>query len=193
MQINRPIILASKSPRRNELLGKLNIPFSVQTREVDESYPQGLNPEEIAIYLAEKKSQAFNEKIDTEIVLTADTLVVINNKVLGKAANYEEAFRMLKLLSGNKHIVITAVCLRSKKQIKTFTESTNVYFYNISDKEIADYINNYKPYDKAGAYGIQDTFGLTVICKIEGCYYNVVGLPVSRLYKEMKAFLLAEQ
>ncbi len=182
------IILASQSPRRQELLKELGLEFSILVKKnIDESYPKGLNSTEIALYLAEHKASYYIEDLkQNDLLITADTIVCYNNKILNKPANYEEAKEMLKLLSGNKHQVITGVCLRTKQQSKTFAVSTDVYFNNISEQEIDFYINNYKPYDKAGAYGIQEWIGYIAVKKIEGSYFNVVGLPVQYLYEELK-------
>lgn len=193
MKISRPIILASKSPRRQELLKMLNIKFKIASIDIQESYPNRLKPTEIATYLALKKANAFKKKINDEIIITADTIVVADGKILGKPKKHTDAFKMLKLLSNNKHKVITSVCLRSKHQIKTFFETTLVYFNKLTDDQINDYIRNCKPYDKAGAYAIQEWIGLTGIKKIEGCYYNVVGFPVAKFVKEFQKFILSEE
>ncbi|WP_207420862.1 Maf-like protein [Desertivirga brevis] len=181
------IILASKSPRRQELLSKTGIEFDVVLKDVDESYPEGLSPKEVAIYIAEKKAKAFDETLEENaIVLTADTIVSIDNKILGKPENEDEAMEMLSLLSGRKHDVITGVALLQNHQIFSFAETTEVYFLPLSPDEIKYYIQTYQPFDKAGAYGIQEWIGLAGIERINGSYSNVVGLPTHRVYEELQ-------
>jgi septum formation protein len=184
------IILASRSPRRQQLLKDLGLDFDVVIRDFTETYPDNLSGEEIALYLAEEKAKSFRDEIsDNEIVITADTIVWCNNKVLGKPAGKEEAVKMIGELSGNTHEVITGVSLLSAFNQRTFCESTRVTFEKLSDKEINYYVEKFKPYDKAGAYGIQEWIGVAACSWIEGSYFNVVGLPVQRLYKELKKFL----
>jgi septum formation protein len=183
------IILASKSPRRQELIKALETEYLLTGYDVDESFDDSLHAEEIVKYLARKKAEAYPEALgNDEVLLTADTIVWINNTVLNKPADEEESYRMLKQLCGHTHEVYTGVCLVSNKQKKVFAECTKVTCRNLSDKEIRHYIESYQPFDKAGSYGIQDWFGYTAVEKIEGCYYNVMGLPVSRIYAELKAF-----
>lgn len=194
---NYKIILASKSPRRQTLLKELlsadkknPISLEIKTKETEENYPKNLKDEEIAIFLSKQKADAFsNDEIgENTILITADTIVCLNNLVLGKPKNFYEAVGTLKLLSGKKHKVITAVSLRSIDKVKTFSVTTNVFFKELSDEEIIFYVKNYKPYDKAGAYGIQEWIGYIGIEKIEGSFYNVMGLPVQALYKELIEF-----
>ena len=183
------LILASKSPRRQYLLKELGFDFELSTKDVDESFPENLKAHEIPVYLCQKKAEAFEEELTNEtIVITADTIVWIDNQVLNKPENFDDAMRMLKLLSGKKHEVYTGVCLKSKSKIKTFYALTNVYFKTLSQEEIEYYINNFNPYDKAGAYGAQDWIGYIAIEKIEGSYFNVMGLPVKELYEELLNF-----
>jgi septum formation protein len=185
------IILASRSPRRQELLHELGLKFDVIIKEYEEVYPEGLGGAEIARFVAHEKAACFKKEIsDNEIVIAADTIVWCNGKVLGKPVNHEDATRILKEISGNTHEVITAVSLLSRSKEITFSESTKVTFEAMSEDEIAYYIYNYKPYDKAGAYGIQEWIGILACSHIEGSYFNVVGLPVQRLYKELQNFLL---
>lgn len=180
------IILASKSPRRQFLLKDLGLNFEVHTKDVDESFPENLKAEQIPLYLCEKKANAFDSELtDNTIVITADTIVWINGQVLNKPENFEDAVRMLKLLSGKMHEVYTGVCLKSKQKTKSFYSLTKVYFKNLSIEEIKYYIKNYNPYDKAGAYGAQEWLGYIAIEKIEGSYFNVMGLPVRELYEEL--------
>jgi septum formation protein len=185
------IILASRSPRRQQLLLELGLKFEVVIEDYDETYPAGMTGEEIARYVAFKKAASFeNEISDSEIVIAADTIVWCNNKVLGKPVNQEDAFAILKEISGNTHEVITGVSLRSKSKELTFSDSTKVTFETFTDEEIYYYIDKFKPYDKAGAYGIQEWIGILACSHIDGSYFNVVGLPVQRLYKELQRFIL---
>jgi septum formation protein len=181
-----PIILASKSPRRQELLQLMGLDFKVVLREVDETYPEGLTPAEIAVHIAEKKAKAFDEVIHDEIVITADTIVCLDGKILGKPENEEHAFEILSDLSGKRHEVITAVCLLKNHQLTSFYEVSEVFFKTISEEQIRYYISTYAPMDKAGAYGIQEWIGLVAVEKINGAYSNIVGLPTQRLYEELQ-------
>jgi septum formation protein len=185
------IILASRSPRRQQLLRELGLTFEVVAEDYDETYPSGLTGEEIARYVAYEKSALFRNKLsDNEIVITADTIVWCNNKVLGKPADREDAIAILKEISGNTHEVITGVSILTKNREITFSDSTRVTFELFSEEEILYYIDNFKPYDKAGAYGIQEWIGIIACSHIDGSYFNVVGLPVQRLYKELIRFVL---
>lgn len=163
----------------------MGIDFNIVLKEVDESYPDGLRPSEIAVYIAEKKAKAFDQEISNEIVITADTIVCINEQILGKPENEEDAFEILSVLSGNKHEVITAVSLLKDHKITSFYEVSEVFFKPISAEQIRYYISTGQPMDKAGAYGIQEWIGLIAIEKINGSYTNVVGLPTDRLYEEL--------
>lgn len=184
------IILASHSPRRQQLLRELGIRFDVVLKDYPETYPKNLKGKEIALYLARGKAKLFKKEIsDNEIVITADTIVWCNNKVLGKPSDNRDARRMIMEISGNTHEVITGVCLFSTLRNKTFAVSTKVTFDTLSDDEITFYIDKYKPFDKAGAYGIQEWIGIAACSHIEGSYFNVVGLPVQRLYKELQRFI----
>jgi septum formation protein len=184
------IILASRSPRRQQLLRQLGIKFDVVIRDNIEAYPPGLSGEEIAVYLAREKAGSFRNKLsDNEIVITADTIVWCNNRVLNKPANANEARLMISDLSGNTHEVITGVSLLSSVKEKTFSVSTKVTFIRLSDEEINYYIEKFRPYDKAGAYGIQEWIGIAACSRIEGSYFNVVGLPAQKLYEELKEFI----
>jgi septum formation protein len=183
--MNQKIILASKSPRRQELLKLMDLDFRIVLKEVDESYPEGLSPEEIAVYIAKKKAEAFDELVTDEVVLTADTIVSIGDKILGKPENEAHAVEMLNLLSGNVHQVITGVCLFYKQKYHSFYDVSDVTFRNMSDQEIRHYVGKYKPMDKAGSYGIQEWVGVTGIVRINGSYTNVVGLPTEKLYQAL--------
>jgi septum formation protein len=184
------IILASRSPRRQQLLLELGLKFDVVVEEYDESYPEGLTGEETARFVACKKAALFRSKLsENEIVIAADTIVWCNNKVLGKPVDKDDATSILKEISGNTHEVITGVSILSGSKEITFSESTRVTFETFSEEEIGYYIENYKPYDKAGAYGIQEWIGIIACSHIDGSYFNVVGLPVQRLYKELQLFI----
>ena len=183
------LILASGSPRRKELLSGLGISYEHEPTHADESFPENLIAENIPLYLAEKKSFSFPRNLnEDELLLTADTIVWVEGSVLNKPTDRQEAFEMLKKLSGKKHEVFTAICLRNSQKKKTFYECTEVYFKDLSDLEIAFYIDNFPVYDKAGSYGVQDWIGYVGIEKINGSFYNVMGLPVKILYEELSKF-----
>jgi len=184
------IILASRSPRRQQLLRDLGLRFEVAVREYTETYPENLKGEEIAIHLAKSKAKSFsNELADREIVITADTIVWCNDRVLAKPADKQDATEMIRMLSGNTHEVITGVSLFAIFGERTFSDSTKVTFDVLTDDEIDYYIENFRPYDKAGAYGIQEWIGIAACSRIEGSYFNVVGLPVQKLYRELQDFI----
>ncbi len=184
------IILASASPRRKQLLEELGIPFKVQSKNVEESFPSHLKPKEVAAYLSTLKAKAFldGEFNERTLIVTADTIVTIDREILGKPTDREEAIQILKQLSGKKHQVITGVTLRSKHKQTVFSVITDVYFKILSNEEIEFYVDTFKPFDKAGAYGIQEWIGHVAIEKIEGSYFNVMGLPTHRLYEELMVF-----
>jgi septum formation protein len=183
------IILASRSPRRHLLLKGLDIPFEVKIKDVEEIYPSHLKREEIALHLCELKASAFEDELkENTLVITADTIVWINDKVLNKPKDFNDAVDILSQLSGNIHEVITGVCLQTKNKKRSFYALTKVYFKKLSPEEIAFYVENYKPYDKAGAYGAQEWIGYVAIERIEGSYFNVMGLPTSMLYDELMKF-----
>jgi septum formation protein len=186
----RHIILASQSPRRQYLLKELGLDFEIRTTNVREVYPAGLTPEQIAIHLAELKAASFDSaRMDEKaIIITADTIVSLGAEILGKPGNYTEAVAMLQKLSGRKHDVITAVCLKSKKKQQTFHVLSSVTFKDLSMEEIDYYIDNFQPFDKAGGYGIQEWIGYIGISKIEGSFFNVMGLPVKELYEQLLVF-----
>lgn len=180
------IILASNSPRRQQLLKDLDINFEIRTKEVEEIYPKELLGAEITDFLAHLKSKPFDNQLkENDILITSDTIVWFNNKALGKPKNYKEAFTMLKELSNNTHQVITSICLTGKERKHIINDTTIVTFKELTDEEINYYINTYKPFDKAGAYGIQEWIGKIGITKLEGSYFNVMGFPVHKLYKEL--------
>jgi septum formation protein len=187
--IERKIILASKSPRRSQLLREAGFKFDIQTRDIEETYPSTLPAEDVAEFLAEKKAEGVKDFItDDEIILTSDTTVVMGNTIFGKPKDARDAFDILKTLSGKSHKVITGVCLLSKNKKRIFKGVSTVYFDKLSDKEINYYIDNYKPFDKAGAYAIQEWIGLCKVKKVKGTYSNIVGLPMRKVYKELMKF-----
>jgi len=186
----KQIILASNSPRRKELLSSLKIPFQVVVRNTDEFVTESISAEETAKFLAVKKASFYNDitNVENTILITADTIVLVDKKILGKPASYNDAFNMLRSLSGRPHTVITGTAITSAKKQVVFDAVTTVYFKKLSDEEIDFYITNFKPFDKAGAYGIQEWIGMIGITRIEGSYFNVVGLPVQKLYSELIKF-----
>lgn len=186
MTFDHKIYLASQSPRRQELLAAIGWEFEVYACEVDESYPKELAAADVPVYLARKKAAGVNVDRDS-VVISADTVVILNDKILGKPANPEEAREFLNRLSGNQHQVITGVCLKFQHKLTSFKEITTVAFKKLQQEEINYYIDTFNPLDKAGAYGIQEWIGMIGVTGIEGSYFNVVGLPVHRLYRELKA------
>ena len=186
---HKRIILASGSPRRQQFLKDLDLDFTVRLKEVEEIYPSSLKAEEITNFLAILKASAFDGELhENDILITSDTIVWHDNQALGKPKDFEDAVRILKLLSGSMHEVITSVCFRTTKQTHLLHDVTKVTFGELSDEAIRYYLERYKPFDKAGAYGIQDWIGLTGITKIEGSYTNVVGLPTEKVYQYLSTF-----
>ncbi|NRB64498.1 MAG: septum formation protein Maf [Saprospiraceae bacterium] len=184
--LQRKLILASASPRRSQLLEQAGFNFEVRPQNIKEDYDPNLAVEEVAPYLAQMKAQAAKSiASDGEIILAADSVVILNGKIYEKPADVQDATRMLKALSGQEHTVITGVCLLDSYQKKVFSGVTTVQFETLSDQEISFYINAYKPFDKAGSYGIQEWIGLCKITKIVGTYANVMGLPVHLVYEEL--------
>jgi septum formation protein len=184
----KKIILASKSPRRQQLLKGLDLQFEVKVSEVNESYPAGLQGEEVALFLAKKKANAYDDIGETEIIITADTVVDLDGRILEKPETHEEAVNMLRTLSGKQHHVYTGVCIKSATKEVLFFDKTVVQFSDFSDDEIAHYVENYQPFDKAGSYGAQEFLGYMGIAKLEGSYFNVMGLPTHKLYHALKSF-----
>lgn len=184
------IILASNSPRRKELLNGLNIPYEIKTLpDIDESYPDSLAGEDIAIYIAEEKANAYLDQLDDNtLLITADTIVLLDGKVYGKPSDETDAKQMLRDLSGKTHQVITGVCITTKDKQVSFAVSSEVRFSKLDDDEIEYYVSNYKPFDKAGAYGVQEWIGYVAVEYISGSYFNIMGLPIQRLYRELKKF-----
>jgi septum formation protein len=184
-----PIILASQSPRRKQLLEWAEIPFHILVKETDEHYPPGLIPEEVAVYIARNKALAVQKGLPQEqVVLAADTIVVLNENIIGKPVHREEAISILYALSGEKHRVITGVVIRKGDEEISFADITEVDFHPLSLGQIEFYVDKYKPYDKAGAYAIQEWIGVTGIKSIKGDFYNVMGLPVSRVVQALAEF-----
>ncbi|WP_315404717.1 Maf-like protein [Hoylesella saccharolytica] len=188
MKTDYQLILASASPRRKELLAGLNIPFEVRLiDEIDETYPSELPIDEVPLYISQKKAAAYKANVSPQtIVLTADTVVVCNEQILGKPINEADARRMLQMLSGKTHRVITGVTLLVEGNSKSFSVATDVTFKPLSAAEIDYYIRTFKPFDKAGAYGIQEWIGYIGVTAINGSYFNVMGLPVQRIYEELR-------
>ncbi len=184
------IILGSNSPRRKELLSGLDIKFNVKVIPgLEENYPETLDPQEIPVFLSKQKAEAYLSSLDdTMLLITADTIVWNGNAVIGKPKNRAEAIQMLRSLSGHEHHVVTGVCLTTTKKQLTFSVISSVRFASLNDEEIIYYVDKYKPFDKAGAYGIQEWIGYVGVESISGSFYNVMGLPVQRLYQELKTF-----
>ena len=179
------IILASNSPRRKELLGGLGVDFEVKVLNgVDESYPDTLPAKDVAEYIATEKAAAYTVQED-ELLITADTVVIVGQDILGKPKDAADACRMLRELSGKTHHVVTGVCLTTSKEQRRFSVTTDVTFKQLSDAEIEHYVDKYKPFDKAGAYGIQEWIGYIGVTALNGSYYNVMGFPVQRVYEEL--------
>jgi septum formation protein len=182
MKLKHPLVLISKSPRRQQILREFGLEFTIRTITVPEEYPASLPVEKIAGFLAQQKAEAFEDPDPDAMILAADTIVTCDGKVLGKPADEAEAAEMLSVLSGKSHRVFTGLCLRLQENYHTVTDCTEVFFRNISKKESEYYIHHFMPLDKAGAYGIQEWIGMIGITKIRGSYFNVVGLPVTKLY-----------
>lgn len=188
MNFKRPLILASSSPRRQYLMREAGFQFEVRVPDIDESFPASLPVVQVPKYLAEKKARIFERDLIDEIVIASDTVVILNNTILNKPQSREEAINMLNRLSGQTHTVITAVCLLSKNHVDCFDDHTEVTFKKLSPTEIEFYVDNYKPYDKAGAYGAQDWIGLVAIRHINGSYFTIMGLPMHRVYDHLQKF-----
>lgn len=187
------IILASGSPRRQQFLKELDIDFEIRLKEVEEIYPEHLQGAQITDFLAQLKAAELTETLsDEEILITSDTIVWLDNKALGKPQDADDAFNMLTALSGKTHEVITSVCIKNTSKTIVFNETTRVAFNPLRSDEINYYLKTYKPYDKAGAYGIQEWIGLVAIARIEGSYVNVVGMPVDKVYQQLLKFTQKE-
>jgi septum formation protein len=186
MAIQRSIILASSSPRRQYLMKEAGFTFTVEKPDVEEDFPATLPAEQVARYLAAKKAEYFRPRMNDEIIVTADTVVILNNTIMNKPQDRAEAIKMLSDLSGQTHIVMTGVCILSKEREETFDDTTEVTFVKLTPSEIEFYVDTYKPFDKAGAYGAQDWIGMVAIEKITGSYFNVMGLPIHKVYQHLK-------
>jgi septum formation protein len=184
--IHRPLILASSSPRRQYLMKEAGFDFTVEKPEVEEDFPSEMPVDQVAKYLASKKAEFFRPQIHNEIIVTADTVVILGNKIMNKPADRAEAIKMLTDLSGKTHLVMTGVCILSKEKEESFDDTTEVTFQSLTKTEIEHYVDNYKPFDKAGAYGAQDWIGMVAIQKITGSYFNVMGLPIHKVYQHLK-------
>jgi septum formation protein len=185
IKLSKKLILASNSPRRKELMTNAGFEFEVRTKDTNEDFSAEMPLEEVPVFLAKKKALAFKNEIQDEVFLCADTVVIIENQILNKPADYDEAFKMLKLLSGKNHHVVTGICLMTKDEIITTSDKAEVYFKDLTDWEIDYYIKTCKPFDKAGAYGVQDFIGLVGIPKIIGSHFTIMGLPVHVVYQKM--------
>ena len=187
MELKYKLILASNSPRRKELLAGLGVPFEVRVlQDIDEHYPKNLPVNEVARYIAKEKADAYRRIVTAdELIITADTVVIVGDEILGKPMDEADAVRMLRLLSGRTHQVTTGVCLLTAEKERCFDVTTDVTFKTLTDEEIHYYVNRYRPFDKAGAYGIQEWIGYIGVTGLNGSYYNVMGLPVQRIYQEL--------
>ena len=187
MELKYKLILASNSPRRKELLAGLGVPFEVRVlQDIDEQYPDDLPVNEVARYIAKEKADAYRRIVAAdELIITADTVVIVGDEILGKPMDEADAVRMLRLLSGRTHQVTTGVCLLTAEKERCFDVTTDVTFKTLTDEEIHYYVNRYRPFDKAGAYGIQEWIGYIGVTGLNGSYYNVMGLPVQRIYQEL--------
>ncbi len=184
-----PLILASASPRRQQLLAEMGFEFEVVVREVNEYFPEDLHPRAVSVLISENKAKAYDDLSNENTIITSDTIVVLDDKILGKPADASEAIDMLKKISGRTHLVITGVTIFHKGKFRSFSSETKVTFKDLQAWEIKYYVEEFKPYDKAGAYAIQEWIGMIGITGIEGDYYNVMGLPVSKLYEELNPML----
>jgi septum formation protein len=185
MTFNRPLILGSTSPRRQYLMREVGFSFTIEKPDVEESFPPDLPVEDVAKYLATKKAEYFRPSITDQVVVTADTVVIINNYILNKPQDRLEAIEMLTVLSGKTHRVMTGVCIISAEKEESFNDTTEVTFKALTRTEIEFYVDTYKPYDKAGAYGAQDWIGMVAIEKIQGSYFNVMGLPIHKVHQHL--------
>lgn len=190
LKLNRKLILASNSPRRKELMTQAGFEFDILVRPTEETWPTHIPTADIAGYLAIKKAKAFDDFNDSTLILCADTIVVIDNEVLNKPSDKKEAQQMLQKLSGRSHIVYTGVCLKEGERYKSIVDQTIVEFKKLTDWEIDYYIENCKPFDKAGSYGVQDFIGMAGITELKGSFFTVMGLPVHKVYELLEPFLV---
>jgi septum formation protein len=190
LQLNRPLLLASNSPRRQQLLRDAGFEFTIKVKDTNEDFSETMPAVEVPEYLARKKAEAFREELDNQIVLTADTIVVIDNEILNKPKDAVEASEMLRKLSGRQHQVITGVCIMTQESTESFIDIAQVFFRELTDFEIDYYIKTCRPFDKAGAYGVQDFIGMVGIPRMEGSYFTVMGLPVHKVYEGLSKYFL---
>lgn len=186
--MNHPLVLASSSPRRQYLMREAGFTFTVEKPDVEESFPAELPVEQVARYLANKKAEYFRKDLHNQIIVTADTVVILEGEIMNKPADRKEAITMLSRLSGKTHLVMTGVCILSAEREEGFDDTTEVTFRKLTQEEIEFYVDQYKPYDKAGAYGAQDFIGMIAIEKIKGSYFNVMGLPIHKVYEHLKSW-----
>lgn len=186
--MKHPLVLASSSPRRQYLMREAGFTFTVEKPDVEESFPAELPVEQVARYLANKKAEYFRKEILHQIIVTADTVVILEGEIMNKPADRQEAIAMLSRLSGKTHLVMTGVCILSAEKEESFDDTTEVTFRKLTQEEIEFYVDQYKPYDKAGAYGAQDFIGMIAIEKIKGSYFNVMGLPIHKVYEHLKSW-----
>ncbi|MES2518017.1 MAG: Maf family nucleotide pyrophosphatase, partial [Bacteroidota bacterium] len=192
LQLTKPLILASNSPRRQQLLRDAGFEFTVKVKDTNEDFSETMPAAEVPAYLARKKAEAFREELDNQIILTADTIVVIDNEILNKPKDAVEASQMLRKLSGRQHQVITGVCVMTSESTESFIDVANVFFRELSEEEIDYYIKTCRPFDKAGAYGVQDFIGMVGIPRMEGSYFTVMGLPVHKVYEALRKYFIHE-
>lgn len=190
LNLKYPLLLASNSPRRQQLLRDAGFDFTVKVKPTEEDYPYDMPAVEVPVFLAQKKAEAFRSELNGQIILTADTIVVIDGEILNKPADAEEASIMLNKLSGRQHQVMTGVCIMTDERTETFVDIANVFFKELTEEEINYYILTCKPFDKAGSYGVQDFIGMVGIPRMEGSYFTVMGLPVHKVYEELKKYIL---
>lgn len=190
MKLSKPLVLASNSPRRKEIMHNAGYDFSVKVVPTDESFSSDMLVEEVPIFLAKTKAECFRKDLKDEIILCADTVVIVDNEILNKPANVAEATEMLKKQSGRVHKVVTGVCIMTQEETISFSDTTFVYFKELTDWQIDYYIERCKPFDKAGSYGVQDFIGMIGIPRIEGSFYTVMGLPIHRVYEALEKYLV---
>ncbi len=190
MQLAKPLVLASNSPRRKEIMQNAGFEFSVKVIPTDETFPIDMPVEEVPAFLARNKAACFSEGLTNEIILCADTVVVVENKIINKPVDIDDARRMLSLLSNRVHRVITGVCIMTKEETITLADTTYVTFKPLTEWEIEYYIQKYHPFDKAGSYGVQDFIGMIGITQIDGSFYTVMGLPIHRVYEQLEKYMI---
>jgi septum formation protein len=189
LTLKYPLVLASGSPRRQQLLKDAGFEFSVQVKPTDEDFPDTMPAHEVPAFLARKKAEAFQNEVQNQIILTADTIVVVDDEILNKPKDAEEASLMLRKLSGRRHQVITGVCIMTQHETECFIDTTDVFFRNLTQNEINYYIQKHQPFDKAGSYGVQDFIGMVGIPRMEGSYFTVMGLPVHKVYDALSKWI----